>query len=366
MKSTNVFVLDYKKETAMQRERSRSRSRSRDREIFSESVWDRSEVEGPSSSTSDRENKEREKREKKYEMSQIQREKESTKVYQPPHPKDRPKPMSNYNHNKQSVATFKTHMVQRSVQEKERKTSATTISSINNGQLDEAGMIGHDPPAPVMPTQLNNPASACLTYNKVQWKLHVRKEVFRPNESVNAPAALDLIFSQIISDVLGITPCLRITPQERRTAIDLLNSHGITRDSLSISVRVIVKRHLLDMARGWPLYFSRMFSLNTSPVIPSGTSLAVSHSAVYLTRKEQDFIAVQKIIPLIEIKDATMLPRFSTFQLTLSNGNRIVLNAPKAAAIQSMIQSFVAECLQVSEKLFYFIFFICVKTNGDF
>lgn len=357
-----MYITDYKKETTMQRERSRSRSRSRDREIFSESVWDRSEVEGPSSSTSDRENKEREKREKNYEMSQIQREKESNKVYQPPQPKDRPKPVNNYhNNNKQSVATFKTHMVQRSVQEKERKTSATTISSINNGLYDEEDMIGHDPPAPVLPlpTQLNNPASACLTYNKVTWKLHVRKEVFRPNESVNAPAALDLIFSQITSDVLGITPCLRITSQERRSAINLLSSHGITRDNLSMPVRAIVKRHLLDMVRGWPLYFSRMFALNSSPVIPSGTLLAVSHAAVYLSRKEQDVISVQKVILLSEIKDVTMLPRISTFQLTMSNGNRLVFHAPKAAAIQSMIQSFVAEYIQVCGNLSHFMIMAC-------
>ncbi|XP_062707917.1 unconventional myosin-XV [Aedes albopictus] len=347
-----VYEASFKKEVVIQRERSRSRSRSRDRENFSESVWDRSEVEGPSSTTSDREHKEREKRERNYEMTQIQREKESTKVYQPAQPKDKIK--SNSSNNRQSVATFKTHMVQKSVQERERKTSATTVSSINNDHMNESDLSVHDPPAPVMPLpaqpSLKAPAAACLTYNKITWKLRVRKEVFRPSESVSAPAALDLMFSQITSDVLGITPCLRINPQEKRAAMNLLNSHGVTTENMSSQVRAIVKRHLLDMARGWPLYFSRMFILNGSPSIPGGTLLAVSHVGVCLARKEQDYIAVQKSMPFSEIQSVTTLPRPSTFQLTLRNGNRIVLHAPKSTAIQGMIHSFLMEFRQTQSK----------------
>lgn len=315
-------------------------------------------MEGPSSTTSDRENKEREKRERNYEMTQIQREKESTKVYQPAQPKDKIK--SNSSNNRQSVATFKTHMVQKSVQERERKTSATTVSSLNNDHMNESDLSVHDPPAPVMPLpaqpSLKAPAAACLTYNKVTWKLRVRKEVFRPSESVSAPAALDLMFSQITSDVLGLTPCLRINPQEKRAAMNLLNSHGVTIENMSSQVRAIVKRHLLDMARGWPLYFSRMFILNGSPSIPGGTLLAVSHVGVCLARKEQDYISVQKSMPFSEIQSVTTLPRPSTFQLTMKNGNRIVLHAPKSTAIQSMIHSFLMEFRQVSATLIFFAF----------
>ncbi|XP_055533492.1 unconventional myosin-XV [Wyeomyia smithii] len=343
-----VYETSFKKE-AIQRERSRSRSRSRDRENFSESVWDRSEVEGPSSTISERENKEREKRDRNYEMSQIQREKESNKVYQPSLGKERTK--TNIN-NRQSIATFKTHMVQKSVQEKERKSSATTITSMNDDILNGTEMMTHDPPAPILPAppSLKTPASACLTYNKVIWKLKVRKEVFRPNETVNTPAALDLLYSQISNDVLGITPCLRITPQERRTALNLLNSHGVSGENTTGQVRAIVKRHLLDMARSWPLYFSRMFLLNGSPAIPGGTILAVSHTGVYLARKEQDFIAVHKSMQFIDIHSVTTLPRPSTIQINLKNGNRLVLHAPKATAIQSMVQSFLAEYRQTQSK----------------
>ncbi|XP_058458630.1 unconventional myosin-XV isoform X2 [Malaya genurostris] len=347
-----VYETNFKKEIALQRERSRSRSRSRDRENFSESVWDRTEVEGPPSTNSDRENKEREKRDRNYEMSQIQREKESNKIYQPSQPKERSTSMTS---NHQSVATFKTHMVQKSVQEKERKLSTTTLSTVTNDMLDGNDMPVHDPPAPIMPSpsppSLKNPAAACLTYNKVAWKLRVRKEVFRPSESVTAPAALDLLFQQITADVFSINPCIRISPPEKRAAINLLNSHGVNScENTTAQVRAIVKRHLLDMARSWPLYFTRIFILNGSPSISGGTLLAVSHISMYLARKEQDFISVQKIIPFTDLQSVTTLPRPSTFQLVLKNGARLVLHAPKATAIQGMIQSYLMEYRQIQSK----------------
>ncbi|XP_058837161.1 unconventional myosin-XV [Topomyia yanbarensis] len=345
-----VYETSFKKDVPLQRERSRSRSRSRDRENFSESVWDRTEVEGPSSNNSDRDNKEREKRDRNYEISQIQREKESNKVYQPSQSKT-----TSITSNRHSVATFKTHMIQKSVQEKERKSSTTTLSTINNDLIDGNDMAIHDPPAPIMPSpappSLKSPASACLTYNKVTWKLLVRKEVFRPSESVNAPAALDLLFAQITADVFGVNPCLRIAPQEKRVALNLLNSHGVnTNDNTTAQVRAIVKRHLLDMARGWPLYFARIFILNGSPTIPGGTLLAISHVAVYLARKDQDFILAQKIIPFTDLQSVMTLPRPSTFQLTMKNGSRLVLHAPKATAIQSMLQSYLLEYRQTQSK----------------
>uniref|UniRef100_A0A182QI00 Myosin motor domain-containing protein n=1 Tax=Anopheles farauti TaxID=69004 RepID=A0A182QI00_9DIPT len=255
-----VYETSFKKEMIIERERSRSRSRSRDRENFSESVWDRSEVEGPSSTSSDpRErdrDKEREARDRNYELTQLQREKET----------------------------------------------ATTNGSVYSEKMDDGSMV--DPPAPVMPVQMNPslkaPAAACLTYNRVSWTLRVRKEVFRPSETVTAPAALDLLFNQITSDVFGVTPCMRISPQEKRLAVNLLSSHGITANGHATAkqhVRAIVKRHVLDMARGWPLYFSRLFVMNGSPSIQEGTLLAVSHMGVYLANKEPEYLAIQRAIP---------------------------------------------------------------------
>ncbi|XP_050093030.1 unconventional myosin-XV [Anopheles aquasalis] len=378
-----VYETSFKKEMIIERERSRSRSRSRDRENFSESVWDRSEVEGPSSTSSDpREHrdrdKEREARDRNYELTQLQREKESNKVfhpssnkqqqhqqqqqiqqqqhhqYQQQHQQQQKHYMANAQSN--SIATFKTHMVQKSVQERERKTSAaTTNGSAYSDKMDDGSLA--DPPAPVLPQQtpsLKAPAAACLTYNRVSWTLRVRKEVFRPSETVTAPAALDLLFNQITADVFGVTSCMRISPQEKRLAVNLLSSHGITANGYSTTkqqhVRAIVKRHVLDMARGWPLYFARLFVMNGSPTIQEGTLLAVSHLGVFLAHKEPEFLSIQRAIPYDEIQSVATLPRPLTLQLTLKNGARIVLHASKANAIQVMVQSYLAEYRQTQSK----------------
>jgi myosin-15 len=352
-------------------------------------VWDRSEVEGPSLTNSERGDKEREKRERQYEITQIQREKESTKVYQPSQSKDKSKQqLANYNQSnnsggKNGVATFKTHMAQKNAQERERKISVGSMqvcvlakkyfltnihyfdflqaSMMINDHHDELDMVIHDLPAPVMPVP-SSPASkssntACLTYNRVPWKLRVRKEVFRPNENVNTPAALDLIFTQVACDVFGLTACLRISPQEKRAAQTLLNGHGVTAENMKSQVRAIVKRHLIDMARGWPLYFSRLFIVNGSPTVADGTMLAISHAGIYLAKKEQDYVTVQKAISFTDIHSAVTLPRPSALQLNMRNGNRLTLHAPKALAIQSMIQSFLMEFKQVSGLVFFSSFF---------
>uniref|UniRef100_A0A182K4S7 Myosin motor domain-containing protein n=1 Tax=Anopheles christyi TaxID=43041 RepID=A0A182K4S7_9DIPT len=407
-----VYETSFKKEMIIERERSRSRSRSRDRENFSESVWDRSEVEGPSSTSSDPRDrdrdKEREAREPNYELSQLQREKDSNKVFHPSSKQQQQQQQQHQQHQQQlqqqhqhhhqqqqqmqhhqqqqqsqyqqqyqqqqkqysanapgsGIATFKTHMVQKSVQERERKTSAaTTNGSVYSEKLDDGAMA--DPPAPVMPVQMNPslkaPAAACLTYNRVTWTLRVRKEVFRPSETVTAPAALDLLFNQITADVFGVTPCMRISPQEKRLAVNLLSSHGITangHNSAKQHVRAIVKRHVLDMARGWPLYFSRLFVMNGSPSIQEGTLLAVSHLGVYLASKEPEFLSIQRAIPFDDIQSVTTLPRPLTLQLTLKTGARIVMHATKANAIQMMVQSYLAEYRQVGGNFTFTLFIL--------
>lgn len=392
-----VYESNYKKEVAVERERSRSRSRSRDREHFSESVWDRSEVEGPPSSGSDRERyKEREKRDRIYELRQVEREKESNKVYKPAtgkqetfekektfddkrlyereqsHEKERQYHQKSYTQ-AQERATFKTHMANRL--ERERKNSASTFITQSTDKHDEVDKDEWPTavipaPAPVPPS-LKSPASACLTYNRVPWKLRVRKEVFRPSEPIGPPAALDLLFIQIASDVFGITSTLRVNPQEKRAALNLLGGHGVTADNMKGQIRAIVKRHLVDMARSWPLYFARLFVVSGSPQIPEVSILAVSHSGVFLARRDAEHITVIKSVPFAELSGAVTLPRPSALQLNLRNGNRMTLHAPRAQAIQMMVHTYCQEYRQVSSFLFFlfcdlFCRLVSLMNNGMF
>ncbi|XP_037727634.1 unconventional myosin-XV isoform X1 [Drosophila subpulchrella] len=376
-----------------ERERSRSRSRSRDREDYSESVWDRAEVEGPASgsgSEKEREKRERE-RERLYEIRQVERERESHKVYQPAPPRVIQASMDTTggHHRREDrsgglgLATFRTHMAQKYEHERKRKSSA---SSGMREELDSMHMTTPPPvmvPAPVPPPSSSaspglgvvsgvvsglgtGASSACLTYNRVPWKLRVRKEVFQPHEPIGPPVALDLLFAQVLGDVFGVTPCLRITPQEKSSALNMLHGHGVSVDTLSNrngtgsgggggggsggQVRALVKRHLVDMARDWPLYFARLFAVQGAPLYPDVSIMGVSHSGLYLARRDADYLIVVQAISFGEIQSAVTLPRPAALQLNLRNGKHLALHAARAAAIQSMVTSFVQEFRKSQSK----------------
>lgn len=385
--SSSSAAAVWEQELQSERERSRSRSRSRDREDYSESVWDRAEVEGPASgsgSEKEREKRERE-RERLYELRQVEREKESHKVYQPAPPRVIQASMDTTGGGKRdreresaTPPTFRTHMAQKYEHERKRKSSASSelllLEAGMSGGMSPAVVVPAPVPPPVTPTSVASAASAvtgggaaagtgtgssaCLTYNRVPWKLRVRKEVFQPHESIGPPVALDLLFAQVLSDVFGVTPCLRITPQEKNAALNMLHGHGVSVDTLAArgqQVRALVKRHLVDMARDWPLYFARLFAVQGAPLYPDVSIMGVSHSGLYLARRDADYLIVVQAISFTEIQNAVTLPRPAALQLNLRNGKHLALHATRAAAIQSMITAFVMEFRKVSRSYFIFL-----------
>ena len=104
--------------------------------------------------------------------------------------------------------------------------------------------------------------TACITYNRVSWLLRVRKEVFSPAEPLGPPNALHLMFCQIVSDVYGITACIRLGQNEKRAGINMLSSYGITAENLNSPHRANIKRSVVELAKTWPLYFSRLFTVS--------------------------------------------------------------------------------------------------------
>lgn len=104
--------------------------------------------------------------------------------------------------------------------------------------------------------------AGCITYNRVPWQLRVRKEVFSPAEPLGQPAALHLMFCQIVADVYGVTPCLRLTQSDRRAGVNMLSGYGVKPDNLNSSHRVNIKRNVVELARTWPLYFARLFPVS--------------------------------------------------------------------------------------------------------
>lgn len=320
---TDMFDRTYNMQD--EREMVRSRSRSRDRENFAESSWDRAEVEGPQSSSSEKVIKESSPRS----SNPMPVEKKSAS------PEDTER------------STFKTHMAQKNAVDRDRRRAESPANDRHDNW--PSPVI----PSPVLvPQSLKTQSTACLMYNRVPWKLRVRKEVFRPKEPIGPPAAIDLLFIQIANDVFGITPTLRISAQERRSAMSLLEGYEITPENLTGSIRAIVKRHLIDMARGWTFYFSRLFLVSGSPQLPDITLMAVSHSGVYLARRSNDQLISIKNIPFGELRGAITLPRPAAIQLNIGSNSRLTLYGPRATAMQQMIESF---CNEFQVSLFVYI-----------
>lgn len=119
-------------------------------------------------------------------------------------------------------------------------------SSIDNSPSSASKLLPHG-------------AAGCVTYNRMSWTLRVRKEFFTPTESLGPPTALHLIFCQVVADVFGITPCVRLSQNDRRAGLSMLSGYGVTAENITSPHRAHIKRQIIELARTWPLYFSRLF-----------------------------------------------------------------------------------------------------------
>lgn len=65
-----------------------------------------------------------------------------------------------------------------------------------------------------------------------------------------------------MADVYGITPCLRLTSSEKRAGVNMLSGYGVTAENYNNSHRANIKRNVIELARTWPLYFARLFTVS--------------------------------------------------------------------------------------------------------
>lgn len=194
--------------------------------------------------------------------------------------------------------TFRTHQFNKSAQEREKKMSVSTQNTEKpEKELHEWPEFMrpiHTPPKSKSPVTVQKEpqspktssrllplgASACVTYNRVSWLLRVRKEVFSPAEPIGPPAALHLVFCQIVADVYGVTSSLRLTQTEKRAGMTMLSGYGVTADNLNSPHRANIKRNVVELARTWPLYFSRLFPVSGAAQV--GSYLSIPHFATTL------------------------------------------------------------------------------------
>ncbi|XP_054281634.1 unconventional myosin-XV-like isoform X2 [Macrosteles quadrilineatus] len=200
------------------------------------------------------------------------------------------------------------------------------------------------PPEAHPSTRLHPPSSAAhFTYNRVAWKLNVRKEVFSPKEVVSSPLVLHLIFCQIINDCLHKqTP--RISREERNEMLQLLERFGVTAANYqSDKHKASTKRAVVDTARHWMTYFSRIFPVTGGNHYPDVQMLAISHLGVRLARKDNGHLRVVHTISLEEIAETGVSKGGGSLQLVLSSGERFPLYTARARQIDAIINAFTRE-----------------------
>ncbi|KPJ12680.1 Myosin-XV [Papilio machaon] len=232
-------------------------------------------------------------------------------------------------------ATFKTHMAQK---ERERKIEAERRQSVSTHATDRTEHIERDVPAPaaLLPSD-----RAYLTYTRVPWKLRVRKEVFTPLETYSEPNILDLLYAQIISDISSNMASLRISASERRAGQAWLRAQGV--GGGGAPARAHTKRACVEMARGWPFYFARLFSAR----LPPGESavLAVTHAAVVIGVKGPSGLTVRRTLSLGGLRASAPAP--GTLQLTPARDSPLTLHAPLAHHAHALIVEFALQYTQM-------------------
>nr|CAD7264058.1 unnamed protein product [Timema shepardi] len=193
-------------------------------------------------------------------------------------------------------------------------------------------------------------SAAFFTYNRVSWRLIVRKEVFAPGESLASPLALHLVFCQVVQDVLS-GPCVRINREHRAKMKKLLDSYGVTLNNVhSAQQKTTIKKNVVDLAKDWPTYFSRIFAVSGGHQHPAVQLLAVSHSGVRLLRREatpvDETLQVLDTFSFEEIAE-TSVPKGSAVQIMLTSGGRVLLYTHRANQVHTMIDKYTID----SEKL---------------
>ncbi|KAK6169157.1 hypothetical protein SNE40_020262 [Patella caerulea] len=184
-----------------------------------------------------------------------------------------------------------------------------------------------------------------LTYSPVPWKLHVRKEVFLPQEKLDNQLALHLIYCQVVQDVYN-NACIRITKEDKTKMKSTLDTYGVSNHNvLTKEVSQKAKKIIVDTAKEWPTYFCRLFPVASTGHYSSVKYLGVSHTGLRLVTRERtlidDHLSVLEEIRFEDVVDCVM-PSDSTIQLDLKTKS-VLFYTPRAKQLKNMIDKFCAE-----------------------
>uniref|UniRef100_A0A5K3EUU6 Myosin motor domain-containing protein n=2 Tax=Mesocestoides corti TaxID=53468 RepID=A0A5K3EUU6_MESCO len=184
-------------------------------------------------------------------------------------------------------------------QSKVKLPRATSVMAMNDDEdvtVNADPSLSSGPPIGLPPT--SGPLSGYpphemryLTYKHARWSLRVRKELITPLEKLKPKRILDLVFCQIVGDVLeNVTP--RLTSNDIRV---LRNTIGeiLLNSSLNqlIYQPTAVKRMVVDAAKQCPYYFGRFYAIE--PTDGSGKARSydwciVGHKAIRFVRQKRN------------------------------------------------------------------------------
>lgn len=125
-------------------------------------------------------------------------------------------------------------------------------------------------------------------YLKIHLILNI--QVFSPQETIDNPLLLHLIFCQIVQDCFSST-CIRLTNEEKMKLQSKVQSSGINADNiLNSNPKISLQKSVIEMARDMPTYFCRLYPVSGGRNLPNVHYIGVSHSGVRLIQRERDAI----------------------------------------------------------------------------
>merc|ERR1719357_921065 len=198
-----------------------------------------------------------------------------------------------------------------------------------------------------MQTRLHPPNSNMhFSYNRVPWKLKVRKEVFSPSEQLTNPTTIHVVFCQIVFDTFSPL-CIRLTQSERRKMMGYMDKYDIDPKNVHSSQhKNSTKVNIISMAKDFSTYFSRIYPVASNDQDVDLQYLAVSHTGVKLIRREKslptDYL---KVVDFYNFEDIASVEtvKSSALQLVMHTGGRVVVTTSKAASIRDLISQFSIE-----------------------
>ncbi|XP_065213017.1 unconventional myosin-XV isoform X2 [Planococcus citri] len=182
-----------------------------------------------------------------------------------------------------------------------------------------------------------------ITYNRVPWKLNIRKEVFSPKETTSSPLVLHLIFCQIVNDVLTKNMA-RITNNEKSEMLQLLEKYDITVNNMhSNQHKASTKRSVIEVAQHWLLYFARIFPVSCGYENPDVQLLAITQVGIRLVKVENNKLKVLHSILLEEIAEIIAGKGGASLEIFLISGECFSVYTPGCRLIYAMLNAFLRE-----------------------